>query len=478
MEVKQLLSPQEWAEQTFGDAPLGHVARTRRAVAIAAAMAGEPAGSIPAQQHSDAGTKAVYRFCENGHVSYEALMQPHLQATREQCRQVPRVLLIQDTTEVDYQHHPKTKGLGPIGNGSHQGFLLQSVLALDAASQEVMGVAHQEPFLRQPAPKGETARQVQQRARESQVWERAVQSIGTPPEGVQWIHVGDRYSDMFDFLTLCQQQQTQFVVRASHDRRIDLLVEPEGQAVKRHPHRKKAEQPEGYAHLWETVEAWPPQAEQPMPIAAEHERKARTARLALSWGRLRLIAPNHQEQKRAPLSIWVIHVWEREAPAGVIPLEWVLLTSVPTTSVEQAWECVGWYRLRWTVEDYHQGLKTGCRLEQRQVQSYEGLRRLLGFIAPVAVRLLQLRWHARQSPEQPAVQVLPRILVQLVALKRGGSVEEMTIEQCWKKIAQLGGYLGRKGDGPPGWKTLWHGWLHLQDLWEGAQLAIQLSLDD
>jgi len=406
------------------------------------------------------------------------LMQPHLQATREQCRQVPRVLLIQDTTEVDYQHHPKTKGLGPIGNGSHQGFLLQSVLALDAASQEVMGVAHQEPFLRQPAPKGETARQVQQRARESQVWERAVQSIGTPPEGVQWIHVGDRYSDMFDFLTLCQQQQTQFVVRASHDRRIDLLVEPEGQAVKRHPHRKKAEQPEGYAHLWETVEAWPPQAEQPMPIAAEHERKARTARLALSWGRLRLIAPNHQEQKRAPLSIWVIHVWEREAPAGVIPLEWVLLTSVPTTSVEQAWECVGWYRLRWTVEDYHQGLKTGCRLEQRQVQSYEGLRRLLGFIAPVAVRLLQLRWHARQSPEQPAVQVLPRILVQLVALKRGGSVEEMTIEQCWKKIAQLGGYLGRKGDGPPGWKTLWHGWLHLQDLWEGAQLAIQLSLDD
>jgi hypothetical protein len=70
------------------------------------------------------------------------------------------------------------------------------------------------------------------------------------------------------------------------------------------------------------------------------------------------------------------------------------------------------------------------------------------------------------------------MLVHLVALKTGGSVEEMTIEQCWKKIAQGGGYLGRKSDGPPGWKTLWHGWLHLQDLWEGAQLAIQLSLDE
>src|SRR5437588_7293890 len=181
MEVKQLLSPQEWAEQTFGGAPLGHVARTRRAVAIASAMAGEPAGSIPAQQHSDAGTKAVYRFCENGHVSYEALMQPHLQATRQQCRQVPRVLLIQDTTEVDYQHHPKTKGLGPIGNGSHQGFLLQTVLAVVPGSRQVLGIAHQEPFLRKPAPAKETKHERLHRERESQVWERSVQALGTPP---------------------------------------------------------------------------------------------------------------------------------------------------------------------------------------------------------------------------------------------------------------------------------------------------------
>ena len=478
MEVQQLLSPQEWAEQTFGGVQLGHVARGRRAIVIAAAMAREPAGSVPAQQQSDAGTKAVYRFCENAQVSYEALMQPHVDATREQSRQVPRVLLMQDTTELDYQHHPTTTGLGPIGNGTHQGFLLQSVLALDAATEAVLGLAHQEPFLRQPVPKGETARQQQERPRESQVWERAVQSIGTPPAGVQWIHVGDRYSDMFAFLSLCGQMQTQFVVRASQDRRIDLLVEPAGQAVKRYPHRKTADLQEPPVHLVATVESWPQQAEHTMLLPAEHKRPARTARLALSYGRVRLLAPSNQEHIRPPLSIWVVRVWELEPPEGVTPVEWVLLTSVPTTSIEEAWERVGWYRLRWTVEDYHQGLKTGCHIEQRQLQSYEGLRRLLGFIAPLAVRLLQLRWHARQNPEQPAVQVLPRLLVHLVALKTGGSVSEMTSEQCWKKIAQLGGYLGRKGDGPPGWKTLWHGWFHLQDFWEGARLATQLSLDD
>ena len=478
MEVQELFSPQEWAEQTFGGVQLGHVARTQRAVAIAAAMAREPAASIPAQQHSEAGTKAVYRFCENAHVSYDALLQPHMEATRELARQRRRVLLIQDTTEVDYQHHPKTTGLGPIGNGSHQGFLLQSVLALDAATEEVLGVAHQEPFLRQPVPVGETARQQQERVRESQVWERAVQSIGTPPPDVEWIHVGDRYSDMFAFLSLCGQMQTQFVVRAAQDRRIDLLVEPAGQAVKRVPHRKVAELEEAPAHLFATVESWPRQAEQVVCLPAQHERKARQARLAISYGRLRLLAPNNQEHLRPALSIWVVRVWEEEPPEGVSPLEWVLLTSVPTTSVADAWERVDWYRLRWTVEDYHQGLKTGCRLEQRQVQTYAGLQRLLGFIAPLAVRLLQLRWHARQHPEQPAIQVLPPLLVQLVAHKMGGNAAEMTCEQWWNKMAQLGGYLGRKGDGPPGWKTLWRGWLHLQDLMEGVQLAIQLSLDD
>src|SRR5205823_9072524 len=102
MEVKDLVSAQEWAEQTYGAAQLGHVARTRRAVMIAAAMAAQPAGSLPAQQQSQAATKAVYRFCENTHVSYEALMQPHWQQTQADASRYQQVLLVQDTTQVDY----------------------------------------------------------------------------------------------------------------------------------------------------------------------------------------------------------------------------------------------------------------------------------------------------------------------------------------------------------------------------------------
>ena len=168
---------------------------------------------------------------------------------------------------------------------------------------------------------------------------------------------------------------------------------------------------------------------------------------------------------------------QQDLPAGGRQTEWVLLTSVPTQTVEQAWERVDWYRARWIVEDYHQGLKTGCRVEQRQVQTYEGLRRLLGLLAPAAVRLLQLRATARQTPEQPASQTLPAEVVQVVAARAGVPASQLTAQQCWHSIARFGGYLGRKGDGPPGWKTLWRGWLYIQTLLEGVHLAAQLSLD-
>ena len=479
MDASWLLSAPEWAKQTFGSVRLGDQRRTQRAVKIAAAMAHEPAASLPGQLHSEKEVHAAYRFLQQPHVSYEELMRPHVQQTREALAKPARVLLIQDTTEVDYQPHPSTSGLGPIGNGSHHGDLVQSVLAVVPGSRQVLGLAQQEPFLRQSAPAGETKWQREQREqRESQVWERSVRAIGAPPLGVQWIHVGDRASDMFPFLRACLEQGCDFVVRASSDRRVDLLVEQAEQPVAPRSHHKQPPGQTAPLHLFEVVRGWAVQGEQDLELEASKERKARTAHLAISFGRVRLLPARMQEKTDLrPIVVEVVRVWEPQPPEGVDPLEWLLLTSVPTQSVEQAWERVDWYRTRWIVEDYHQGLKTGCRLEQRQLQSYEGLRRLLGLLAPTAVRLLQLRAVARQSPQQPASLVLPSDLVQVVASLAQVPVPELSLQQCWHTIARYGGYLGRKGDGPPGWKTLWKGWFYIQALLEGVHLAARLSLD-
>ena len=454
---------------------LGDPRRDRRAVAIAHAMATETGVSLPKQLHDEAALEATYRFLQSGHVSYEELIRPHVEATRQDCLEQGEVLLIQDTTEIDYQPHPKTSGLGPIGNGSHQGFLLQTVLAVVPNSRQVLGIAQQEPFLRQPAPPKETKQQRLQRERESQVWERSVQALGSPPEGVRWVHIGDRYSDIFSFLSLCREMQCDFLIRAAQDRCVDLLVEQAERPVP--PRSHHAERPSPPAlHLFEVVESWPAQATSTVEITASQKRKARTANVSLSWQPLRLLPPRGQESKGwHPLVVWVIHVWEPEPPEGVEALEWVLLSSLPTQTREQAEQRVDWYRARWMVEDFHQGLKTGCQIEQRQLQDYEGLRTILGLLAPMAVRLMQLRAASRQDPEQPASQVLPPDVVAVVAHLDHRPAETMTIQQCWHAIARYGGYLGRKSDGPPGWKTLWRGWLHIQTLLEGVHLAPLLS---
>ena len=478
METSTLLCAPAWAEQTFGKVRLGHRSRSERAVQMATAIAADPAASLPKQMGSEAALHGAYRFLQTPQVSYEQLMRPHVEQTREAMGHHQQVLLIQDTTEVDYQHHPTTTGLGPIGNGTHHGFLLQTVLAVAPAGGQVLGIAHQEPFLRQPAPKGETKREREQRERESQVWERSVQAIGDPPAAVQWIHVGDRYSDMFPFLSLCRQRQCDFVVRAAQDRCVDLLVEQADAPVPRRSHQKQRPDQPPQQHLFGVVCGWSAQGEQDLELPATKQSKARTAHLAISFGSVRLLPPlSQQASTLRPLVVWVVRVWEAEPPPGVEPVEWVLLTSVPVQSLAQAWERVDWYRARWIVEDYHQGLKTGCRVEQRQMQTYEGLRRLLGLLAPAAVRLLQLRATARQNPEQPARQTLPADVVEVVAAKAGVAAAQLTTQQCWHLIAGFGGYLGRKGDGPPGWKTLWKGWFYIQALLEGVHLAARLSLD-
>jgi len=455
MENGLLLCASEWAQITFADVRLGDKRRSERVVHMATLMAAQSDVSLPRMMKSKAELKAAYRLFETPDVTYEALMRPHLQQTQELGRSHRRVLLIQDTTDLNYSHHPKTTGLGPLKSQKQHGMLLQTVLAVDPQEKHVLGIMHQEPFLRKLAPEHETQAQRLKRVRESCVWQRSVMHIGPPPEGVEWIHVGDRGSDIFTFFETCLAQQTHFLVRVAQDRCIQ--VEEEDEQIGR---------------LKERIRRIPASQQKELDLPATADRPARTATLSIAWQAVNLQPPQKGASLTGrPVRAWVVRVWEETAPEGVEPLEWILLTSVPVQSVEQAWERVDWYRARWMVEDYHQCLKTGCSIEERQLQTYEGLRCLLGFLAPMAVRLLQLRTASRVSPELPASQTMPDEVVQVVAYLAKVQASSLSTQQCWYTIAGQGGYLGRSGDGPPGWKTLWYGWLHIQTLLQGIHLA-------
>ena len=152
--------------------------------------------------------------------------------------------------------------------------------------------------------------------------------------------------------------------------------------------------------------------------------------------------------------MWVIRVWEEQVPQGEEPLEWILLTSVPITTLEQARERVNWYHHRWLLEDDHHCLTSGCRLQERQGPRVAGLIGWLGLLSPLAVRLLQVRACAREEPERPASEVIEPLMLAVLAERCGQSPLTMTVGTFWTEVARLGGYLARSHDGPPGWRTI------------------------
>ena len=153
----------------------------------------------------------------------------------------------------------------------------------------------------------------------------------------------------------------------------------------------------------------------------------------------------------------VVEARELNAPANVEPLHSVLLTSEAAEDFAAAWNIIGWYEKRPIAEDDHKCLKTGCRVEQRQYKTSARLERVTGLLSVVAVRLLQLKFAARTDPARPAARVIPRAWLRMLRALRKGRHQINTVGEFFRSLAMLGGFLGRKHDGQPGWITIWRG---------------------
>ena len=439
-----VLTASEWATQTWAQVALGDQRLTRRAVAIGAKMAADPAASLPNQVEEPAALKAAYRMLNHPAVSLENLTAPHRQHTLVAAGHVAHVLMVEDTTELDYTAHPGKTGLGPIGDGRGQGLLLHSTLAVVPDRRQVLGLAHVQVVRRQAKPKSHPH---WSRSPEGRVWETSAQAVGRPPAGVVWIHVSDRGSDMFEYMAACLSLDKHFLIRAFHNRVLDWSESAPS---------VEADAPR---HLFDAVRARPaePGSAYLVSIPAREHQPARQACLALQWQRVTFAPPAQAPpttRRSEPIRLCVLRAWEPDPPPNVEALEWILLTSLPVTTGADAHRLTEWYTCRWLCEDYHQCLKSGCRLERTQLDAGNDVERLLGFAAPIAVRLLQLRQAARLLPDLPAESVVDPLMVCLLARRQQTDGPTMTTEQFWRGVARLGGHQGRRRDGPPGWRTL------------------------
>lgn len=457
---------ESFGQQHFGGAALGHKARVKRLVETADRLVLHPGGTLPDKLAEPADLKGLYRLVEHPTVTHGSVLAPHVARTLQRMRDCQSaVLILHDDTVLDYSGlETLADDLGQIGNGHGRGYYCHNSLAVVAPTRQVLGLAAQSLHRRRKVPSDEKREQRRQRPdRESLLWKRGSQSIPVAPAGQLWVDVADRGADITEFLDYAERVGKKYLVRSQHNRRL-ALEDPGNPGETR---RVKL-------HDW--ARSLPATDRRTLEVQAKPGSPARTARLGMAWAPVTLLPPRQPrgEERGVPLPGWVVRVAESDPPAGVEPLEWILLTNVPVRCAADAWQRVDWYRVRWVVEEYHKGQKTGCAIEALQFRHRDRLEPVIALLSVVALALLELRDLSRrpEAQSQRAAEVLPWAWVRLLSRWRHQEEQpDWTVHDFYYALARLGGHQNRRHDHPPGWLVLWRGWTKLQAMLEGAAAA-------
>jgi len=461
-----------FGERHFGGAQLGDERRRKRLVKLANQLAQHPEGTLPAKLHDPASYQGMWRLCKHPQVTHAAVLQPHCQLTVQRMRDHPRLLLVlHDTTELDYTSKQSLADqLGQIGDGGGRGYECHNTLVFDPATAEVLGLAQQILHHRADVPEHETPAQRRRREdRESRLWVLGSAAVGPVPPGRRWIDIADRGADTFEFLAYEAAQQKSYVIRSKHNRAI----------WREAPERATAP---GEALLHDYLRTRPAQAAHTIAVAGRAGQPPRWAQLLVVWEQVWLRPPQVRkgQYEPQPLVVWVLRAWEPAAPAGVEPLEWILLTNVAIGTVADALERLQWYAQRPLIEEFHKAQKTGCGIENPQFTRAERLEPMIALLSVVAVLLLNLRSASRheQAATIPATTVVPAVWVEVVSIWRYKTLRlDLTVEEFYRALARLGGHQNRTSDRPPGWLVLWRGWSHMQYMIEYT-LALREARSD
>ena len=456
--------PVDWAEEEFGGCALSDARLAARLLTLARDFYARPMANVPQACSSRAKTKAAYRFLEHDDTTMHTLLQPHYRASEARVSKEAIVLAVQDSTSLDYTTHRATEGLGAIGAWAQgpQGLHLHSTLAFSVQGTP-LGFLDVQCWARDPEAFGkkQLRHQLPIEEKESYKWlksYRALAAVQARCPHTTLVSVGDREADLYELFAEAATHPAgpKLLVRAQHDRQL------------------QNEQ----ARLWQTLQAQPVAGVQVVQLPRQGSRAAREAHLAIRYAAVSLLAPTGH--KGAPaIALWAVYAQEQQAPEGVKPLEWLLLTTLPVTSFEHAREKLLWYTRRWGIEVLHRTLKSGCRIEQRQLGHADRLEACLAIDLVVAWRIYHLNKLGREHPEAACTLYFEdaewKALMMFTMQNPVPPIKPPSLREAIHRVASLGGFLGRKGDGEPGTQTLWLGLQRLDDITAAISLMMRTA---
>jgi hypothetical protein len=441
----------DWVENEFEFVRLPNLSRKKRLLSLTRSFYGQPTESIPGAcggLEARAEVKGAYRFFGDKRIQMEALLESHYKKTVQRAEEYPVVLAVQDSSSLNYKTHPATKGLGCLSTKKgDQGIMLHDTLAFTPDGLP-LGLLDVQVWSRDPKEHGKVKDRKNKciEEKESYKWLKsfgAVEKLTEQTRGTLWVSVGDREADIYELFELAKRSRTHLLIRSIQNR----ITKEE-------------------LNLWDLLEKEPSLGEMVVQVPKSDKRKAREAILEIRSKRVDIVKPKSRESG-GDVELWALLVSERNAPSGEEPLCWKLLTTLEVANFEQAREKVEWYTARWGVEVYHRTLKSGCKVEDRQLGDVEKIKRCLAIDLVVAWRIYYLTMQGRKTPDVSCEAFLEEAEWKTLAYYKNNrpdiEVKPPTLWEAILLIAALGGFTGGKGK-MPGAQVIWRGLKRLYDM--------------
>ena len=460
-----------WIKEEFTDISFNDNRLTKRFAKVAQGLAEKSEKNISSSFETWSEIKGCYRFFDNEKVTCSKILQPHQVRTLERIKEHKRVLFIQDTVVLSYGNRPGTTGLDFCNrnlksSSQSKGLLLHGLLAINDKGLP-LGIIHQRFISRKKfkGPRTSAMKEEEKRLpinkKESFRWVDCIEKSKKLDTGdSEIIHIADREGDIYELYKECSKWQEKFLIRASVNRSIN----------------KKSKSQSSEDKLFDFLLSKKAQGKVTVKVNNVRKgRKYRKAKLSIIYKDITLPPPRKKPGKELPfLPMTAVVAVERNAPKNENPIKWILLTNMSVSSVEEAEERVRWYSLRWNIELFHKVLKSSFAVEKTQMREAQRIKKYVTLKSILAWRIFWLTRFFDENKKRSCEIVLTRyewrILYKRFNKGRILPKKPPPIEFVFIWIGKLGGFIGRKGDGTPGFISLWRGWMRFMDLIDDYQI--------
>ena len=446
---------ENWIETELAAQDMGDIRLNKRMLSLTENLCKDPSLSIPCANVTWAETLGAYRFFDNEKVTFDSIMSGHKAATLKRIQTEQVVLIPQDTTFLNFATDDKSKGMGTLRTKNSNQQLLHASIAINPGRVN-LGVVEGSMWQREESTTGHSRASKKIDEKESHRWLLHYQSacaIQEQSPGTTVVSIADREGDIHEWFQYAEavpvERRASYIIRAKANRALALE--------------------QGRTALWDYMNSLKSLGKYSVNVPKRNGEPGRDAGVNVYAAEVQLAGKG---KARKPLFLHVVYLKERNPPVSTKGIEWMLLTDLPVEDFVQARVIIEWYRCRWEIETYFRVVKGGCEIESSRLRTEPRMLNCIAVYMIISWRLHSITMLARRTPDRPCTDAFSEREWKILWRMKTKSLPPKTppgLREATRMLAGLGGFLGRKGDGEPGVKTIWQGYDKLLHYIEAAE---------